>query len=77
MPVGSLDLNRPMGCDNGRFRFLLGSAGRGLCCVKAPFRAPTCTPTTYTGSIITRLALCHVKKTENTGGTESCYLKQL
>ena len=38
-----------MGCDSGRFRFLLGSAGRGLCCVKAPFRAPTCTPTTYTG----------------------------
>ena len=41
-----------MGCDSGRFRFLLGSAGRGLCCVKAPFRAPTCTPTTYTGSFL-------------------------
>ena len=31
MPVGSPDLNRPMGCDSGRFRFLVGSSGRGLC----------------------------------------------
>ena len=38
MPVGSLDLNRPMGCDSGRFRFLVGSAGRGLRHVKAPCR---------------------------------------
>ena len=39
MPVGSLDLNRRMGCDSGRFRFLVGSAGRGLCHVKAPCRS--------------------------------------
>jgi len=31
MPVGSPDLNRPVGCDSGRFRFLVGSSGRGLC----------------------------------------------
>ena len=39
MPVGSLDLNRRMGCDSGRFRFLVGSAGWGLCHVKAPCRS--------------------------------------